>query len=991
MKMKQTHKEYGQFVDNLAGNINSLNTYEIVENRWIGDLESAGIICRHKKTGAQIVLLSNDDKNKVFYIGFRTPPTDSTGVAHILEHSVLCGSKNFPAKDPFVELVKGSLNTFLNAMTYPDKTVYPVASCNQQDLQNLMHVYLDAVFYPKIYDEKKIFLQEGWHYDLESMEDELSMNGVVYNEMKGAFSSPDDVLDREVFNTLFPDTAYGVESGGDPDYIPDLTYEDFLEFHRKYYHPSNSYIYLYGDMDMVEKLKWIDENYLNHFEKIEIDSNIQRQKTFDTRKEISKEYSISEAESEKDNTYFAYNTVISDSMDPELYIAFQILDYAICSAPGAPIKQALIEKGIGKDVYSSYENGILQPYFSIVAKGANDEDKDSFVAIVEETLKTLIRDGIDKKSLMAGENFYEFRYREADFGSYPKGLMYGLQALDSWLYDPLKPFLHIEATKTFASMKEKIHTGYFEELIKTYLLENEHKSVIMVSPVKGLAAKKENELQKKLNELKESLSKEEISEIEKQTKELLKYQEEATPDEILEKIPLLNREDIEKSAEPFILRETKCDNTLLLRHDIHTNGIGYLRLLFDMKNIDRELLPYVGILKSVLGYIDTKHYKYGDLFNEINIYTGGITSQAVTYVNSKNLKEYRFMYEFKVSVLFENLTKAFELIEEILFSSKIEDDKRLQEIISEQKSRLQGDMTSAGHSLAAMRAMAYFSETAAIAEEIKGIPYYRLLEDLEQNFEQKKEPLIRNLKKLMAVIFRPENLMVDFTANEEAGSELADLVKDLKGKLYTEKMECNPFKIQCSVKNEGFTNSSKVLYVCRAGNFMKDDLVYTGALRVLRVIMGYDYLWNQVRVKGGAYGCMSNFSKTGDCYFVSYRDPNLEKTLSVYENAAEYIKEFSADERTMTKYIIGTVSDLDIPLNPSAKGSRSLSAYLSNVEFEEIQKERDEVLNTTSEIINTLASHVRTFIEDGCICVVGNEEKIMEKKELFEHTEPLFH
>ena len=989
--MKQANKDNLKYNSNLAGEILSLNTYEVIEHRWIEDLESAGLICRHKKTGAQIVLLSNDDKNKVFYIGFRTPPTDSTGVAHILEHSVLCGSKNFPAKDPFVELAKGSLNTFLNAMTYPDKTVYPVASCNQQDLQNLMHVYLDAVFYPNIYQEKKIFLQEGWHYDMESVEDTLSMNGVVYNEMKGAFSSPDDVLDREVFNTLFPDTAYGVESGGDPDVIPELTYENFLDFHKKYYHPSNSYIYLYGDMDMVEKLKWIDETYLNHFEALSIDSSIDIQTPFKKRSEVKKQYSISEAESEKDNTYFAYNTVISNSMDPELYIAFQILDYAICSAPGAPVKQALIEKGIGKDVYSSYENGILQPYFSIVAKGANDEDREAFIMTVEETLKTLVRDGIDKKALMAGENFYEFRYREADFGSYPKGLMYGLQALDSWLYDPLKPFLHIEATETFAVMKEKINTNYFEELIETYLLNNEHKSVIMVSPVKGLAAKKENELQNKLNEYKNSLSQEEMIEIVRQTSELIQYQEEPTPDEILEKIPLLNREDIDKNAEPFILRETKHHDTLVLRHDVHTNGIGYVRLLFDMKNIERELLPYVGILKSVLGYVDTTNYKYGDLFNEINIYTGGITTQAVTYVNSKNLSEYRFMFEFKISVLFENLTKAFDLVHEILFGSKLEDEKRLLEIISEQKSRLQGDMTSAGHSLAAMRAMAYFSETAAIAEEIKGIPYYRLLEDLEENFEDRKDVLIQNMKKLMSIIFRPENLMVDFTADEDAGNELPELVKELKTQLYTDEVAYQPFKMQCNVKNEGFTNSSKVLYVCRAGNFMKDNLSYTGSLRVLRVIMGYEYLWNQVRVKGGAYGCMSNFSKTGDCYFVSYRDPNLEKTVSVYENAADFIEKFSADERTITKYIIGTVSDLDIPLNPSAKGSRSLSAYLSNVTFEEIQKERDEVLNTTSDIIHTLAPYVKSFIQDGCICVVGNEEKIMEKKEMFDHIEPLFH
>ncbi|NTV79374.1 MAG: hypothetical protein HGA25_09655, partial [Clostridiales bacterium] len=376
--------------------IEELTSYEIIEKRPVSDLNSLGYLLKHKKTGARITLLSNDDENKVFYIGFRTPPTDSTGIAHILEHSVLCGSKNFPIKDPFVELAKGSLNTFLNAMTYPDKTVYPVASCNDKDFQNLIHVYLDAVFYPNIYKENKIFKQEGWHYEMEDSNDELTLNGVVYNEMKGAFSSPDGVFDREVFNSLFPDTTYGFESGGDPEVIPELTYDEFLAFHSRYYHPSNSYIYLYGNLDMAEKLKWIDEQYLSSFDQIEIDSAVGVQKSFETVRETKKEYSITDGESLKDNTYLSYNTVISTSLDKELYLAFQVLDYALCSAPGAPLKQALIDKGIGKDVYSVYENGIFQPYFSIVAKGANEEQKEEFLKTIHDVLEVQSK-GIEKK------------------------------------------------------------------------------------------------------------------------------------------------------------------------------------------------------------------------------------------------------------------------------------------------------------------------------------------------------------------------------------------------------------------------------------------------------------------------------------------------------------------------------------------------------------------------------------------------------------------
>lgn len=426
------------------------DAYELIEERRVEDLNSDGYLLRHRKSGARILLLSNDDNNKVFSVGFRTPPPDSTGVPHILEHSVLCGSKKYPVKDPFVELVKGSLNTFLNAMTYPDKTVYPVASCNDKDFKNLMNVYMDAVFYPNIYVHEEIFRQEGWHYELESPEDDLTINGVVYNEMKGAYSSPEDVLDREIYSSLYPDTAYALESGGDPDVIPSLTYEGFLDFHRKYYHPANSYIYLYGDMDMEERLIWLDEEYLSKFERIEIDSKVELQKPFEKTREIRKKYSVTEEETLENQTYLSYSTVIDTSLNREYYLAFQILEYALLEAPGAPLKQALLDKKIGKDIISSYENGIYQPFFSVIAKNANTSDKEAFLATIRETLEEIVKKGIDRKSLWAGINYFEFKYREADFGSYPKGLMYGLQAYDSWLYDEKQPFMHIEANDTFA-------------------------------------------------------------------------------------------------------------------------------------------------------------------------------------------------------------------------------------------------------------------------------------------------------------------------------------------------------------------------------------------------------------------------------------------------------------------------------------------------------------------------------------------------------------
>ncbi|HOO28142.1 MAG TPA: insulinase family protein, partial [Lachnospiraceae bacterium] len=758
----------------------------------------------HKKSGARVLLLSNDDENKVFSIGFRTPPYDSTGLPHILEHSVLCGSKLFPAKDPFVELAKGSLNTFLNAMTYPDKTIYPVASCNDKDFQNLMHVYLDAVFYPNIYKREQIFRQEGWHYELEEKNDEITINGVVYNEMKGAFSSPDDMLDREVFNTLFPDTAYSYESGGDPEVIPTLTYEKFLDFHRKYYHPSNSYIYLYGNADMAEKLTFIDEAYLSKYEEAAISSKIELQKPFDEPVRKTKKYSITNEETEEDNTYLSYNAVIGTSLDRELYVAFQIIEYALLLAPGAVLKQTLLDRGIGKDIQSTYENGVLQPYFSVIAKYANTEQLDTFLDVIKEVLSNVVQNGIDQKALLAGINYFEFKYREADFGSYPKGLMYGLQAFDSWLYDDALPFIHIEANETFAKMREYVGSGYFEKLVETYLLHNTHASVVVVEPERGLTAKLDKKLADQMQAYKESLSEEETERLIADTKALIAYQEEPSTKEELLSIPLLKISDIKEEAQPYIYAEHRLDRTILLTHDIFTNGIGYLTLGFDTGKLPAGMLPYLGVLKNVLGFVSTKNYTYADLFNEININTGGITMGAVTYVESAHPDNYRTMFEVRAKVLFDKLPFAFEMIKEILFTSDFSDEKRLKEILAMLKSRLQTTMVSAGHSTAALRAMSYCSETASVSEQIGGVTFYRLIELLEAHFEEKKEEFIENLKKCMRLIFCEENLFVDYTADQKEYALLENEVGKFKPLLYRTDPAEDGGRPVPEKKNEGF-------------------------------------------------------------------------------------------------------------------------------------------------------------------------------------------
>lgn len=972
--------------------LEKLPAYTLVNEREIKEMNSLGVVLSHKKTGARLFLMINDDENKVFSIGFRTPPDSSTGLPHILEHSVLCGSEKFPVKDPFVELVKGSLNTFLNAMTYPDKTVYPVASCNEKDFQNLMDVYLNAVFYPNIYHEKKIFQQEGWHYELEETDGPLTINGVVYNEMKGAFSSPESVLDRLTTHELFPDTCYGFESGGDPTEIPNLTYEEFLRFHGSYYHPSNSFIYLYGDMDMEEKLDWLDREYLSRFEERKVDSEIRLQKPFARPIEKEAYYSITEDEEEENQAYFSINTVVGTDLDPKLYVAFQILEYTLLDAPGAALKQALLDAGIGDDIFGGYESGILQPYFSVVAKNANKEQKAEFLAVVKGTLRKLADQGIDRKSLLAGLNYYEFRYREADYGSSPKGLMYGLWSMDSWLYGG-DPMLHLEYQKTFDFLKEEVHKGYFEDLIREYLLDNPFEAVITLLPQKNLTAREDQKLAQKLEAYRVSLSEEERLALQKETRALKEYQETPSSQEELMKIPMLKREDIGKKGEGLYGEEKEIDGIKVIHSSLFTSGIGYLNLLFTTDGIPQEDLPYVGLLKSVLGYVDTEHYTYNDLASEIYLNSGGIDFSVTSYVNLREPEKFIGAFAAKVKVLYSHLDFAFSIFKEIFTASKLEDEKRLGEILAENKSRARMRLENASHSAAVARATSYFSPTSSYNDLTGGIGYYHFLEKLNKEYEEpeNRKALTAKLKEICRRLFTLDHMLVSYTADEEGYKLLAGSMRKLTDHLEMSDGKRYPFVFEGGNKNEGFKTSSQVNYVARCGNFRKGGFAYTGALRILKVILNYDYLWLNLRVQGGAYGCMSGFGRSGEGYLVSYRDPNMKETNAVYEKIPEYLKHFQVEERDMTKYVIGTISELDTPLTPSIKGSRGLSAYLSGVTEEMLQKERDEILAATQEDIQALAPLVEELLKTKALCVVGNEEQVKAQAEMFGTVENLFH
>ena len=983
----------------------ALGTYDILEQRYLKDIGSESFVLRHKKSGARIALLPNKDSNKVFYIAFRTPPEDSTGVAHIIEHTVLCGSRDFPVKDPFIEVVKGSLNTFLNAMTYPDKTVYPVASTNEKDFDNLMHVYLDAVFHPNIYTNENIFRQEGWHYEVKDPEEagkapEITVNGVVYNEMKGVMSSPDDVLNDEVLASLYPDTTYSIVSGGDPRVIPELTYEKYLDFHRKYYHPSNSYIYLYGDLDVTERLRFLDEVYLSHYDVLEVNSAIRPQRAFEKPSFVQKSYSILEEEDPIGKTFLSWNAALPIHGNSKEILAFKVLDYVLCDAEGAPIKEALRRREIGQNVESLYESGIYEPYYSVAAKYADPEQRGEFTETIHETLKDLAEQGIDKKALLAGINYYEFHYREADFGSYPKGLIYGLDALDTWLYDDASVWTNLDVGSFFDELKEDAGNGYFEGLIRKYLLDNPHTSTVLLVPEKGLTQKLEDEQKKRLADFAASLSDGELERLREKEAQLRTWQNTPDSEEALRSIPVLERADLKREAPKPLTREIREGNLSVLEHPVFTSGIDYLDLSFDVTDLEPELLSWLGVFKVLMGAMSTEHFSYRELDNEINIATGGMTPGISNVTSSRDPSKYRILFELSVKAVDSHLADALSLAEEMLLHTNFQDTDRIREILEEERASMKAELPASGHLTAMMRAAAGLSESAKIMDDLAGISAYRLLDEICSNFESKKKMLPEMMQKVAGAVLCKERFFADLTAEEKSLDGAAALLEKFAEALPGTMREsflpeissggcAGNLKRRKQPKREGFTTAGQVQFVCRAGDFRKKGLPFHGALRVLKVILGYDYLWNKVRVIGGAYGCMSGFGRDGISYFVSYRDPKLGETIQAFEGAAAYIRSFEADERTMTKYIIGAVSAMDRPMTPSMYGRFSKICALTGLTPEDLQRERQEVLDCTQEDVRGLGAYIEAFMEDDVLCVVGSAGKLRKEAERFDVLEPL--
>lgn len=968
--------------------VNETPAYTLIKTDEIKELNSVGLLLEHKKTKAKIAVMLNDDNNKVFSVGFRTPVDNDTGVAHIVEHTVLCGSKKYPLKDPFVELVKGSLNTFLNAMTFPDKTIYPVASCNDKDFSNLCDIYLDAVFNPKIYEREEIFLQEGWHYEFDE-NDELIVNGIVYNEMKGAFSKPEEIMARLSMEKIFPDTQYKNESGGDPASIPDLTYEDYLDFHRRYYHPSNSFIFLYGDLDLAQKLNYIDEEYLSKFNYLEIDSKLKKQEAFESTRYSTEYYSIGENEDTNNKTYLSFVAGTGDGTDQKLHYAMKVLDYALLSMPGAPLKKALIDAGIGTDVYGGFDT-LNQSFFSVVAKCANASQKEEFERVIYKSLDNIFTNGINKDSLKAAINMFEFNYREADFGSYPKGVFYLIDAFDSWLYDENEPFTHLKAAKTFEFLKQMVDTDYYENLVKKFLIDNNHKAIFSLEPKVGLEKEKDEKQKAKLKELKNSMTDEEIKKLKEKEIKLNEFHDYVDSEEDLKKIPLLEISDIDKNASKTIIEKKPFEGEKFLCSNINTNGIAYINVSFNLNKVPEKLLPYVGLIKYIVGNVDTTKHSYQELSNIINLNSGGLYNDVSGFVKVDS-KEFNMYFETKIKVLYDKFDAAFDIIKELLLETKFEDLSRIKEVLAETKGSLEASILGQGHSRAIQRANASLTKSSYVSDKVSGIDFYLFLKDLYKNFDERQQEFKNNFNETMKLILTKENMLIHITAEEEGISQFEEKLSNFVDCFSKDTFEIQSIDFSPKYNNyEGIKTSSAVQFVARCGSFVDEGYKYNGYFKVLSNVLDYGYLWKNIREKGGAYGCMYRANRNGLISLVSYRDPKLKETNEVFDKIPEYLRSFNADEREMKKYIIGAISTLDVPKTPKTKGQIAYVAYQTNVTDDMVQLERDQVLSAKKENLIELNKDFEAALSQDVLCVIGSGTKIEENKEMFNKIIDLF-
>ena len=953
--------------------------FTLVEKKFVEEVNANCLLFKHDKSGARLLKIAAEDQNKLFNIAFKTTPQNDCGTPHIMEHSVLNGSKNFPVKSPFDVLIKGSLNTFLNAMTGSDFTTYPVASMNDKDYFNLMHVYLDAVFNPNLYTDPKILKQEGWHHELASKDDEVVYKGVVYNEMKGSFSNPSRELGYQINKILFPDNTYGVSSGGYPKAIPQLTQEAFVNFHKKYYHPGNSYILLYGNADLDKELQFINTEYLSNYELSTDKVEIPLQKPFNKMKEAEKTYAVSDGDSTKDKTFLNMSFVAGKGSDVALGLTFDVLADALLNHESAPLRLALQEAGIGRDMYAYY-NGAKQGVFNITVENANPEDKDRFKDIVFNTMKAVAKNGFDKTMVEGILNRMEFNMKE---GNTPqKGMMYLFQSYQSWMFAN-DPFQGLEYNKPLEEVKKALTTNILETTTTKYLANNPHALLMVLKPEPGLQTKLAAQTKAELKAFQDGLSDKETEKLIAETKELIAYQKREDTPEAMASIPMLELADISNEIEWFGIDKKNVSDIEVLHHNTFTNNILYSNLYFDIRTLPKDLIPYAELLSSFLGKLNTENYTYGELDNALNIQTGGFNTYTTTFLEEHSDDKIIPKFAVYTKATAEKAEKMFELANEVINHSKLNDKDRLKELLNRHQSRVDYNIKNNGLNYAMTRLRSYYSKYGAYSEATDGLDYYRFVTDLSDNFDTKSDELIAKLEKTASLLFAKENMIGSVTCDKNDFMAYTTGMQNFAGQLKEGSVSLNNWKFDFKKKNEGLKTASKVQYVVKGYDLKKLGYQYNGKMRVLNQVLSTDWLQKQVRVIGGAYGGFAGISNSGNVYFASYRDPNLSETIKNYDNTPEYLEKFDADAKEMTRYIIGTISRMDGPMTASQKGNRAIKYYFEKTTPEELKAEREAVLSTTPEDIKEMKKMVEDILSQNAICVYGNEEKVSENADLF--------
>jgi len=948
--------------------------FRVLNTRNIDEINAQATLYEHEATGAELLSITTEDTNKVFGITFRTTPTDSTGLPHILEHSVLSGSEKYPLKDPFIELARGSLNTFLNAMTYPDKTCYPVASQNLQDFYNLIDVYMDAVLHPRLSED--VFAQEGWHLAMDGPADELRIVGVVYNEMKGVYSSPDSLLGRFGRMALFPNTIYGNDSGGDPDVIPTLTYEQFRAFHRTYYHPSNARIYFYGDDDPDERLRRMAA-YLDGYERRNVPSQIDAQPRFDAPQALTMPYDPGNGDNQAKG-FITVNWLLQGTEDVQRSLALNILSHALLGTPGSPLRKALIDSGLGEDLAGEeFVEDLHEQMFSTGMRGVAVENLDKVETLILDTLAQLANEGIPRGTLEAAINSVEFALRENNSGNYPRGLVVMLRSLSTWLYDG-DPFAPLAYEEPLAAIKKRWASDerYFEGLIQELLLDNPHRVTLKLKPDAGALRRREEMLKAKLAERQKRMSPEEIAALVERTAALKLWQETPDPPEARSTIPHLTLDDLDRENQLIPLDKSTLEGRPLLYHELFTNGILYLDLGLNLKAVPLDLVPYVPLFGRCLTEMGTETEDMVTLTQRIGRTTGGVGFG--TMVSSmRNSPDTQAWFFLQGKAMLDHVDDLLSIMRDVLLTARLDDQERFRQMVAEQRAGAEASLIPSGHAVVNGRLRSHFTLGDWINEAMGGVTQLLFLRELEREIAEDWPAVVGKLEQVRNHLVNRSVALLNATVDGASWPEVRAALGDFLRALPERGESLAPWATTLPRGSEGLTAPSQVNFVGKGANLYQLGYTYHGSAAVISNYLRTTWLWEQLRIKGGAYGAFCSFNpRSGTLSLLSYRDPNLQATLEAYDGTGAFLRAAEIDKSELEKSIIGVIGAMDSFMLPDAKGHTSLVRHLLGESDELRQQIREEVLSTTADDFRRFADVLDQVAATGDVVVLGSPDAI---------------